>query len=73
MAHFLQLYRGREKSQKIPAELTGLKDIPKDKPIRVLHDTVPNLFKLESLNGSRIEALAEQTISFSMVRHPFER
>ena len=71
MAHFLQLYQGKTKI--IAPELGRIKNIPKDRPIRVLHDTVPDLFKLKSLNGSNIKSFAEQTISFSMVRHPFER
>lgn len=40
---------------------------------KMLHRTVPSLFRIRSLRNTDIRGLAEHTISFSMVRHPFER
>ena len=34
---------------------------------------VPDLFRISSLQNTNIKSLAEQSTSFSMVRHPFER
>ena len=57
-----------------------------DKLKEVLQNNIPDLFvpeclkesRIESfivdcLNGTSLESFLEQTISFSMVRHPFER
>ena len=41
---------------------------------KMLHRTVPGLFKINSLDiDMNIKSLAEHSTSFSMVRHPFER
>jgi len=53
----------------------ALADLPekKEKQIRpFLHERVPPLFELKP-EDPPIELLAQMTISFSMVRHPFER
>ena len=40
---------------------------------QILHLIVPGLFRIPSLSKTNISSLAESTVSFSMVRHPFER
>ena len=40
---------------------------------KMLHRTVPGLFKINSLRDTNIKSLAKYSTSFSMVRHPFER
>jgi len=40
---------------------------------KMLHRTVPGLFRIGSLHNTSIKSLANHSTSFSMVRHPFER
>ena len=71
MNHFLYLYQGKEKEkieQLKQESRDGLRNINMK-----LHQTIPQLFEISTLNGSTIDNLAQQSTSFSMVRHPFDR
>jgi len=58
-------------------ELSGKKKILQEEfgpnYSKMLHRTVPGLFKINSLHNTNIKSLAKHSTSFSMVRHPFER
>jgi len=62
LAHFLSLHEEGSKRFNVSAMAPGM-----------LHGQVPKLFKPPSKNIKKLRDLAEESISFSMVRHPFER